>query len=99
MKGTRPLTTEEIIAVSNQFNGTFEIRNRSLFMLGISVGGRISRKTLHSISDTSTEELIVELQARGIDIQNAIEQSKTERRQLKKQRNSKVIPFPKSTTG
>ena len=252
MKGTRPLTTEEIIAVSNQFSGTFEIRNHSLFLLGISIGGRISEllalkigdvwqnrqpvsdllfkkgavkgketsrmvpvnndgqkainelinwhierygyldpkrplfisrqggqplsrsqahrileaaftkaglngklathslrktfaqrcfdacgdiyqvsellghkdvettkryigisytklqqtvkaievdnnilcKTLHSSSDTS-----VELQARGIDINNPIEQMKTERRQVKQQRKSKVIPFPQSTTG
>ena len=42
MKGTRPLTTDEIIAVSEQFDGTFGVRNRSLFMLGVSVGGRIS---------------------------------------------------------
>ena len=51
MKGTRPLTTEEIIAVSNQFDGTFEIRNRSLFMLGVSVGGRISELLALTIGD------------------------------------------------
>ena len=42
MKGTRPLSTDEILNVSEQFDGTFEVRNRSLFMLGVSVGGRIS---------------------------------------------------------
>ncbi len=51
MKGTRPLTTEEIIAVSNQFSGTFDIRNRSLFMLGVSVGGRISELLALNIGD------------------------------------------------
>ena len=51
MKGTRPLTTEEIIAVSNQFAGTFEVRNRSLFMLGVSVGGRISELLALNIGD------------------------------------------------
>jgi site-specific recombinase XerD len=51
MKGTRPFTTEEIIAVSNQFYGTFEIRNRSLFMLGVSVGGRISELLALKVSD------------------------------------------------
>jgi site-specific recombinase XerD len=51
MKGTRPLSTEEIIAVSNQFTGTFEVRNRSLFMLGVSVGGRISELLALKISD------------------------------------------------
>ena len=42
MKGCRPLDTNEILKISEQFDGTFEIRNRSLFMLGVSVGGRIS---------------------------------------------------------
>ena len=51
MKGTRPLTRDEIIAVSEQFDGTFEIRNRSLFMLGVSVGGRISELLALRIAD------------------------------------------------
>jgi site-specific recombinase XerD len=51
MKGTRPLTTEEIISVSNQFTGTYEVRNRSLFLLGVSVGGRISELLSLRIGD------------------------------------------------
>jgi len=51
MKGTRPLSTDEIIAVSNQFDGTYEVRNRSLFLLGVSVGGRISELLALRISD------------------------------------------------
>ena len=42
MKGTRPLTDAEIGLVSEAFDGIYEIRNRSLFWLGISTGGRIS---------------------------------------------------------
>ena len=42
MKGTRPLDNNEILLVSACFDGTFEIRNRGLFMLGVSTGGRIS---------------------------------------------------------
>ena len=42
MKGTRPLDNQEIRQVSGSFDGTFEIRNRALFMLGVSTGGRIS---------------------------------------------------------
>ena len=42
MKGTRPLDNDEILRVSEAFTGTFETRNRSLFMLGVSTGGRIS---------------------------------------------------------
>jgi site-specific recombinase XerD len=51
MKGTRPLTTDEIRAVSKQFDGDFAIRNRSLFMLGVSVGGRISELLALTIGD------------------------------------------------
>ena len=42
MKGTRPLDNDEIRRVSACFTGTFEVRNRGLFMLGVSTGGRIS---------------------------------------------------------
>lgn len=51
MKGTRPLSTDEIIAVSEQFDGTYKVRNRSLLMLGVSVGGRISELLALRISD------------------------------------------------
>ena len=36
MKGTRPLDNDEIRRVSECFDGTFEARNRGLFMLGVS---------------------------------------------------------------
>ena len=42
MKGTRPLDNDEIRLVSACFTGTFEVRNRGLFLLGVSTGGRIS---------------------------------------------------------
>ena len=42
MKGTRPLNNDEIRRVCAAFTGTFEVRNRSLFMIGVSTGGRIS---------------------------------------------------------
>jgi len=42
MKGTRPLDNDEIRRVSNCFDGIFEARNRGLFMIGVSTGGRIS---------------------------------------------------------
>ena len=43
MKGTRPLNNDEIRRVSNCFDGNlFEARNRGLFMIGVSTGGRIS---------------------------------------------------------
>ena len=42
MKGTRPLDNTEIRLVSACFDGTYAARNRGLFMLGVSTGGRIS---------------------------------------------------------
>ena len=51
MKGTRPLDNSEIMLVSACFDGTFEARNRGLFMLGVSTGGRISELLSLQISD------------------------------------------------
>ena len=42
MKGTRPLDNDEIRRVSAAFTGIFATLNRSLFLLGVSTGGRIS---------------------------------------------------------
>ena len=42
MKGTKPLDNNEIRLVSACFTGTFEARNRGLFLLGVSTGRRIS---------------------------------------------------------
>ena len=51
MKGTRPLDNDEIRRVSTCFTGTFAVRNRSLFMLGVSTGGRISELLSLRIGD------------------------------------------------
>ena len=51
MKGTRPLDNAEILKVSEAFSGTFAVRNRSLFMLGVSVGGRISELLALKVGD------------------------------------------------
>ena len=51
MKGTRPLDNNEIRLVSACFDGTFEVRNRGLFMLGVSTGGRISELLSLQIAD------------------------------------------------
>ena len=51
MKGTKPLDNDEIRLVSACFDGTFEARNRALFMLGVSTGGRISESLSLWIGD------------------------------------------------
>jgi len=59
MKGCRPLDTNEIIKIAEQFDGVFEVRNRSLFMLGVSVGGRISELLALKIKDVWQNEQAV----------------------------------------
>lgn len=51
MKGTRPLDNHEIRKVAECFDGTFKNRNRGLFMLGVSTGGRISELLSLTIGD------------------------------------------------
>ena len=51
MKGTRPLDNNEIRLVSVCFDGAFEARNRGLFMIGVSTGGRISELLSLKIGD------------------------------------------------
>ena len=51
MKGTRPLNNDEIRLVSAVFTGGYEVRNRSLFMIGVSTGGRISELLSLTIGD------------------------------------------------
>ena len=51
MKGTRPLDNDEIRRVSTCFTGTYAVRNRGLFILGVSTGGRISELLSLRIGD------------------------------------------------
>ena len=51
MKGTRPLNNNEIRLVAASFDGTYEARNRGLFMIGVSTGGRISELLSLQIGD------------------------------------------------
>ena len=51
MKGTRPLNNAEIQAVSAVFAGEFAIRNRALFLLGVSIGGRIDELLSLTVGD------------------------------------------------
>lgn len=51
MKGTRPLNNEELTLISNSFEGLYAIRDRSLILIGISTGGRISELLSLKIGD------------------------------------------------
>ncbi len=78
MKGTRPLDNTEIRKVSEAFDGTFAIRNRSLFMLGVSVGGRISELLALKVNDVwqndkSVKDLLFDLNiVKGSDVSRAV---------------------------
>ena len=56
MKGTRPLTNEEIRKVRDAFGGTYAQRNRGLFMLGVSIGGRVSELLALTVGDVYQNE-------------------------------------------
>ena len=51
MKGTRPLTNAEIRKVRDVFDGKYAQRNRGLFMLGVSIGGRVSELLALTVGD------------------------------------------------
>ena len=51
MKGTRPLNNLEIRKVAECFEGVFAARNRGLFLLGVSTGGRISELLSLKVGD------------------------------------------------
>ena len=51
MKGTRPLTNDEIRKVRDAFDGKFAERNSGLFMLGVSIGGRVSELLALTVGD------------------------------------------------
>ncbi len=51
MKGTRPLSNDEIRKVACCFRGNFARRNRGLFVLGVSTGGRISELLALKVAD------------------------------------------------
>lgn len=78
MKGTRPLDNAEIRKVSEAFGGTFAIRNRNLFMLGVSVGGRISEMIALKVNDVwqngkSVKDLLFDLNiVKGSEVSRAV---------------------------
>ena len=51
MKGTRPLNNDEIRKVAACFDGRYAARNRGLFVLGVSTGGRISELLSLKVAD------------------------------------------------
>lgn len=51
MTGSRPLTESEIQEILQVFTGKYEIRNRTLFLLGLNTGARISELLALNVGD------------------------------------------------
>ena len=88
MKGTRPLDNDEIRRISGCFTGTFEVRNRGLFMLGVSAGGRISELLSLTIGDAyqnakSVSDLLFEKSVvKGDEVSRAVPVNRDSRRAI-----------------
>ena len=88
MKGTRPLNTDEIRRVSHCFDGTFATRNRGLFMLGVSTGGRISELLSLTIGDVYqngapvTDLLFAKAIVKGGEVSRAVPVNRDGRRAI-----------------
>ncbi|WAC08950.1 MAG: tyrosine-type recombinase/integrase [Thermodesulfobacteriota bacterium] len=51
MKGARHLSKEEIQNLTQSFYGEYEVRNRTLFLLGLNIGTRISELLALNVGD------------------------------------------------
>lgn len=60
MKGTRPLSNDELRIIADCFDGEFSIRDKSLVLIGVSTGGRISELLSLKIGDVYQNEKPVE---------------------------------------
>ena len=78
MKGTRPLNNDEIRKVVDSFSGTYAPRNRGLFVLGVSTGGRISELLSLKVRDVwqngrSVSDLLFDLSiVKGGEVSRAV---------------------------
>jgi hypothetical protein len=103
-----PSTTRKYIGVPNK--KTIETCQRSSSRLARLIGeieftSSIAQRVNSDLTNTPTAELILELQARGIDMSSAIEQMQEERKPVERavalprlKEKGKVILFPKSKT-
>ena len=61
MKGARALTPLEIQAVCAAFDGKYEIRNRTLFLLCANLGSRITEALSLNVSDVLVDSELVDV--------------------------------------
>jgi len=75
MKGARALTAEEIQSIKKSFFGTYEVRDRSLFLIGLYTGSRISELISLNVGDVWQHEKIV----KTLELRKAITKGKKTR--------------------
>jgi len=75
MKGARHLTPQEIQNLAQSFFGEYEVRNRTLFLLGLNIGTRISELLALNVGDVWQYEKPVEI----LELRKAITKGKKTR--------------------
>lgn len=75
MKGARALTNEEIADIKNSFWGKYEVRDRSLFLIGLYTGTRISELISLNVGDIYQHGKIV----KTLELRKAITKGKKTR--------------------
>jgi site-specific recombinase XerD len=75
MKGARALTKEEITNVINSFWGKYEVRDKSLFLIGLYTGARISELISLNVGDVWQHGKVV----KTLELRKAITKGKKTR--------------------
>ena len=75
MKGARAFTAEEIQSIKKSFFGAYEVRDRSLFLIGLYTGSRISELISLNVGDVWQHEKIV----KTLELRKAITKGKKTR--------------------
>lgn len=80
MSGARPLTSDEVVDVRENFGGTFAARDRAMFMLGVMAGFRVSEILSLRIKDVTRHGKL-------------LDRVTVERRHMKGKKESRTVPL------
>lgn len=80
MSGARPLTADEVADVRNSFGGTYAVRDRALFLLGVMAGFRVSEMLSLRLRDVLRHGKITD-------------RITVERRYMKGKKQSRTVPL------
>lgn len=77
MRGARPLSNDELRIIADCFDGEFAIRDKSLILIGVSTGGRISELLALTLGDVYQNGKPVETLHFNKDVVKGKENSRT----------------------